>query len=260
MLAQRTIGRYMPGALLNMVHGPVSTASPPALFWVGLRLPQSSTVPLQVIPKPQQSKRRSTGNCSLRSQFLRSGHRIHQVSRDEQRTRPILVVLPNDFILELSNGIGVLCDKTDDATALAHLPNNAVNPVNGNQNINLKLSLARALGFSANPPSGQPDGTISLYTAIMNLSPAQTDIRVSILFSRQFLSEIDEVLGLGSGLDLVKNGSESLTGAVFPEDLSSDTTRGAQKLYDECQRSLLLLLRWDYRSCGVQSSRIWRLR
>src|SRR5205085_5684936 len=65
--------------------------------------------------------------------------------------------------------------SADDAMALAHLPNGANNPVNGNQKVNLKLPLARALGFTAVPPAGQPDGTISLKLLAMNLSAANTD-------------------------------------------------------------------------------------
>ncbi len=41
----------------------------------------------------------------------------------------------------------------DDAAALAHLPAGSANPVNNNQNVNLELPLARALGFSAAPPA-----------------------------------------------------------------------------------------------------------
>src|SRR5439155_20506326 len=41
---------------------------------------------------------------------------------------------------------------SDDATALAHLPGGASNPVNGNTNMSLTLPLARALGFSADAP------------------------------------------------------------------------------------------------------------
>ena len=63
---------------------------------------------------------------------------------------------------------------TDDATVLAHLPNVANNPVNGNASVNMKLPNARALGFSVNPPAGQPDGTISLNLGSMNFSPGLT--------------------------------------------------------------------------------------
>src|SRR5207237_3635261 len=53
----------------------------------------------------------------------------------------------------------------DDATALAHLPNSASNPVNNNHDVNLTLPLARPLGFDPSPPPGQPDGTVRLNTS-----------------------------------------------------------------------------------------------
>src|SRR5947199_7442709 len=88
--------------------------------------------------------------------------------------------------------------SADDTTALAHLPNGANNPVNGTQKVNLKLPLARALGFTANPPAGQPDGTISLNISEMNLSAANTDSTKYSLFAAT-THEIDEVTEFGSG-------------------------------------------------------------
>jgi hypothetical protein len=117
--------------------------------------------------------------------------------------------------------------STDDSTALAHLPNGTTNPVNSNLNINLNLPLARALGFSANPPAGQPDGTISLCTSVMNLSAAQTNASYYSLFA-VVSHEIDEVLGLGSALDNLTNGASSPTGAVCPEDLFRYNLSGAR--------------------------------
>ena len=107
---------------------------------------------------------------------------------------------------------------SDDSAALAHLPGGTSNPVNGDGNITLKLPLARALGFSANPPAGQPDGTISLNTALMNLSAAQTSQTKYSLFAA-VSHEIDEVLGFGSALNGLTNGAPSPTGAIEPEDL-----------------------------------------
>lgn len=115
----------------------------------------------------------------------------------------------------------------DDATALAHLTNGAYNPVNGNQYINLNLPLARALGFSASPPAGQPDGTISLCTSVMNLSAAQTNANYYSLFA-VVSQEIDEVLGLGSALDNLTNGAAPPAGAVCPEDLFRYNQSGAR--------------------------------
>ncbi len=106
----------------------------------------------------------------------------------------------------------------DDTTALAHLPSGANNPVNGNANINLKNPLARALGYTANPPAGQPDGTVNLNTSIMNLSQALTDPSKYSLFGT-VSHEMDEVLAFSSALNGLTNGAAAPTGAVFPEDL-----------------------------------------
>ena len=115
----------------------------------------------------------------------------------------------------------------DDMTALAHLPTGTGNPVNGNQNIEVKLPLARALGFSANPQAGQMDGTISLNTASMNLSAGQMDPTRYSLFAT-VCHEVDEVLALGSALDQVNKGNLTLTGVIFPEDLFRYDQTGAR--------------------------------
>ncbi len=115
----------------------------------------------------------------------------------------------------------------DDAAALAHLPNGAANPVTGDQHVTLSLPLGRALGFSANPPAGQPDGTISLCTSVMNLTAAQTNSNFYSLFAVTS-QEIDEVLGLGSALDNLTNGAPPPTGAGCPEDLFRYDQNGAR--------------------------------
>ncbi len=115
----------------------------------------------------------------------------------------------------------------DDTTALAYLPSSASNPVNGSANVNLKLALARALGFSANPPAGQPDGIVNLNTAIMNLSQASTDPSKYSLFAT-VSHEIDEVLGFSSALNGLTNGAPAPTGAIFPEDLFRYDGSGAR--------------------------------
>lgn len=61
--------------------------------------------------------------------------------------------------------------STDDAIALTSLPVQTNNPVNGDADIELTLPSARALGYSgADPPVGQPDGTISVNLSLLNLS------------------------------------------------------------------------------------------
>jgi hypothetical protein len=105
----------------------------------------------------------------------------------------------------------------NDAIALAHLPNTATNPVNGSPTMELTLPNARALGFNANP-AGQPDGDIYLNTSIMNLD------RTSIAGNKYDLyavaaHEMDEVLGLGSALNGLNNGTPAPTGDVDSMDL-----------------------------------------
>ncbi len=108
--------------------------------------------------------------------------------------------------------------SSDDTTALAHLPAGAGNPVNGNTNVSLALPLARALGFSADPPAGETDGIIYLNTTNMNLSSASSDPNKYSLFATT-CHEIDEVLGFASGLNGLTNGAPAPTGSVSPEDL-----------------------------------------
>lgn len=105
----------------------------------------------------------------------------------------------------------------DDSTALAHLPVQTGNPVNGNASVNLKTAHAWALGLNSGT-SGENVGTISLQTSSMNLSDAQNNPTNFSLFSTT-CHEIDEVLGTGSDLDLVNAGQNSPTDPVFPEDL-----------------------------------------
>ena len=106
----------------------------------------------------------------------------------------------------------------DDATALAFLPSSGNNPVNGNSQVTVKLPLARALGFDAPPPAGQPDATVYLNTSIMNLSSTVTDPNKFSLFST-VSHEMNEALGFGSALNGLVNGDPEPTGPVFPEDL-----------------------------------------
>jgi hypothetical protein len=107
---------------------------------------------------------------------------------------------------------------SSDSTALAHLPNVANNPVNGNANISVTTANLRALGFAVSPPSGQADSTISLNTSIMNLNrlsidPGKYDLMAVVSH------EIDEALGFGSALNGLGNGSAPPTGAVWGMDL-----------------------------------------
>jgi hypothetical protein len=89
---------------------------------------------------------------------------------------------------------------TNDVTALANITGGAANPVNGGANITCALPLFRALGFNANPPSGQPDSTVSLNLSIINITrtsidPAKYDLQAVVTH------EMDEVLGTSSGVN-----------------------------------------------------------
>ncbi|MGD0462141.1 MAG: NF038122 family metalloprotease [Tepidisphaeraceae bacterium] len=109
--------------------------------------------------------------------------------------------------------------SVDDAIALATLPAGPNNPVNGNGNIAATLPLLRALGFIANPPSGQPDSTILFNAAIVNDSRPGTNPNDFDLQS-VIAHEIDEVLGIGgpgSQLNQVLAGQSN--GSVGPLDL-----------------------------------------
>ena len=117
----------------------------------------------------------------------------------------------------------------DDATALAHLPAGPHNPVNGDDNVLLKLPLARALGFSAAPSPGNFDGVISLHLGIINISSTDTDASKYSLYA-VVCHEIDEVLATGSLLDGVTNGAPVPTGAVSAEDLFRYDQNGVRGL------------------------------
>jgi hypothetical protein len=88
----------------------------------------------------------------------------------------------------------------DDTTALANLPGGANNPVDGTSNMTVTTANLRALGFLINPPVGQPDGFVGLNTSLMNLDRNSIDPNKYDLFA-VVSHEVDEVLGLGSGLN-----------------------------------------------------------
>jgi hypothetical protein len=106
----------------------------------------------------------------------------------------------------------------DDVAAMPSTPAQVSNPVNGYHDVQLRLPLARALGFTANPPLFQPDGTISLNLSVMNLSAAETDSTKFSLFSMA-CREIGKVLGFNSTLNGSNNGDPPPAGPVSPVDL-----------------------------------------
>jgi hypothetical protein len=87
---------------------------------------------------------------------------------------------------------------SNDAIALASLPNQTTDPVLGQSNIWISSANARALGFIFNPGT---DGTITLNTSIMNLTRPDADSSKYDLLAIT-MHEIDEVLGMGSGLNI----------------------------------------------------------
>lgn len=107
------------------------------------------------------------------------------------------------------NALAADAKTANDAAAMALLPPSAVNPVTGSTAIDVKTANLRVVGIAANPPAGQPDGTVSVNTTLTNPGSAGSSSQFSLLAVTEH--EIDEVLGLGSGLN-----SES---TIFPEDL-----------------------------------------
>ncbi|MCW3052921.1 MAG: hypothetical protein JWN14_2091 [Chthonomonadales bacterium] len=99
----------------------------------------------------------------------------------------------------LHNALIADATSADDATALAHLPGGANNPVNGTANMTIKTANIRALGIAGSFPSilaGGFDGIIGLNTHITDIGNIGTTGDYSL--SAVIQHEIDEVLGLGS--------------------------------------------------------------
>ena len=90
---------------------------------------------------------------------------------------------------------------TNDALAVSLLPAGSANPVTGTTFVSVKTANMHALGFSG--ASGLPggfDGIIGLHTSQLNLSRATTVSTEGDLLSTA-CHEMDEVLGMSSGLD-----------------------------------------------------------
>jgi hypothetical protein len=92
----------------------------------------------------------------------------------------------------------------DDATALASLPVQNTSPVDGNANMWVTTANDRAVGLLP-ATSSASDGTIGLNTSIMNLSRSGPQNPSFYDLQSVTMHEIDEVLGLGSGLNLPSN-------------------------------------------------------
>jgi hypothetical protein len=107
----------------------------------------------------------------------------------------------------------------NDATALSHLPAGPGNPVDGQTLMDITTANARAIGINANPPSGQPDGTILLNTSITN--PGSPGSSLSYYLLPVVEHEIDEVLGFNSGLN-------TTSPIIYPGDLFRYSSTGVR--------------------------------
>ena len=121
-----------------------------------------------------------------------------------------------------------------DATALAHLPTQANNPVDGDANMTLTESNLRALNFFA---PGNATATVYLNTSIMNLSRSGTVDSTKYDLVSAVSHELDEVLGTASALNGA-NGSATPTGPII-RWISSVTTRPANAVTTTLQRHWL---------------------
>ncbi len=103
---------------------------------------------------------------------------------------------------------------SNDAVALAHLPNGPTDPVDGSISIGVKTANLRAIGITGDPSilPGGFDGIVSLNTNVTDVGSPGTTGQYSLMATAEH--EMDEVLGLGSGLATPSNLLRPL-----PEDL-----------------------------------------
>lgn len=111
----------------------------------------------------------------------------------------------------------------NDTLALSLLPAASTNPVTGTSFISVKTANMHALGFSGNSGlAGGYDGIIGLHTAQLNLSRATTLATKGDLLST-VCHEMDEVLGMSSGLDFTPQDANPL-----PQDLFRYSSTGSR--------------------------------
>jgi hypothetical protein len=89
----------------------------------------------------------------------------------------------------------------DDTTALGTLPVQATSPVDGNTNLWVTYANLKAIGINPGASPDGFDGTIGLNLSIINFDRITIDPGKYDLFAVA-AHEIDEVLGMGSGLNL----------------------------------------------------------
>jgi hypothetical protein len=102
---------------------------------------------------------------------------------------------------------------TNDTTALGHLASGSINPVASTTSIDVKTANLRAVGITGlnSGLTNGVDGIIGLHTSQLNLTRTSINVNKGDLLAT-VEHEMDEVLGLGSGL-------EFLAADGFPEDL-----------------------------------------
>ena len=111
----------------------------------------------------------------------------------------------------------------NDALAVSLLPVGSINPVTGTSFVSIKTANMHALGFSGSSGlAGGYDGIIGLNTAQLNLSRASTVSTKGDLLSTA-CHEIDEILGMSSGLDFASPDPNPL-----PQDLFRYSSTGAR--------------------------------
>jgi len=120
------------------------------------------------------------------------------------------------------NALAQHATTANDTLALSFLPVSSTNPVTGSSVIKVKTANLHALGFSGmnSGLAGGYDGIIGLHTSQLNLSRASTISTKGDLLST-VCHEMDEVLGMSSGLD-------SQSTDPFPQDLFRYASTGAR--------------------------------
>ncbi len=111
---------------------------------------------------------------------------------------------------------------SEDTTAISNLPQTTINPVTGGTTIDVKTANLRAIGFNgALFPSSVPggyDGIISVNTGLTDIGSPGTTGQYSLVAVVEH--EMDEVLGLGSGLSTLSD--------PLPEDLFRYASDGSR--------------------------------
>lgn len=136
-----------------------------------------------------------------------------------QSSKPIYYVPTSTYLTWLRSD----ASTASDTTALSRLPVASTDPVVRKTYIFVAQANLRALGYN---PGTSSDGTISINTSLTN------NTRTSISSSKYDLfavvaHEIDEILGLGSGLNI----SKQYGGYIMPQDLFRYGSTSRQRSY-----------------------------